>query len=152
VILVGFNLAKDTTRMPVYVVLILVIAGFLILGGKLFYVSNIPVEELENSLIVSRLLYSDDCLSGGNGELDVSRFSEDHIHSCLNLGEDYGIKLSYYFLDDNSTKEVIEVDKYLTSRCSLGLNEDDYVCHYSEHYFTDGGKGGILSILISNEN
>ena len=116
----GFNLAKDTTRMPVYAVLILVIAALLILGGKLFYVSNLSVGELENSLIVSRLLYSDDCLSLGNGELDVSRFNEDHIFSCLNLGEDYGAKLSYYFLDDNSTKEIIEVDKYLTSRCSLG--------------------------------
>ncbi len=148
----GFNLAKDTTRMPVYAVLILVIAALLILGGKLFYVSNLSVGELENSLIVSRLLYSDDCLSLGNGELDVSRFNEDHIFSCLNLGEDYGAKLSYYFLDDNSTKEIIEVDKYLTSRCSLGLDKDDYACHYSEHYFTYGERGGIFSILISNEN
>lgn len=145
-------MSKDITRMPVYAVLILVIAAFLILGGRLFFTNDVSVGELENSLIVSRLLYSEDCLSGGNGELDVSRFNEDHIFSCLNLGEDYGIKLSYYFLDDNSTKEVIEVDKYLTSRCSLGLNKEEYVCHYSEHYFTYEGRGGIFSILISNDN
>jgi hypothetical protein len=149
----AFQLSKETTKMPYYIVLIVFIATIIIIGGKLYLDQEVYISGIENDLVVSRLLFSEDCLKSSNlGEINFDNLNEDQLLKCSGISEDYGLKLEVFYFEDFEN-ESVEFNKVLTSQCLIRNTknvEEKYDCSFSKHYFSNKG-GGILNILVVNE-
>ena len=153
----GYQSFKEITKNPIYIFTVIAVAIILIVGGKLYLKQTYEVEELEDSLVVSRLFFSNGCIieDGNVGKIDLNKFYEQRILDCTGLNEDskQGLRLRLYDSDNNLISE-IEINKELTSQCVIGNVKNirkKFLCEYSTHYvFYDGNKGR-LEVMIVNE-
>ena len=152
----AYQISKESMQMIFYAIMIILVSVVLIFGGALFFQQDVFVEDLENSLVVSRLLYSENCLASEEfGVISPIDINEELISSCTGLNEDskQGIRLRLYDYEENLIKE-IEVNKVLTSQClieNIGYIKKNYKCSYSKHYVLYFDKKVILGVMIVNE-
>jgi hypothetical protein len=148
----SFQLSKEVTKMPYYALFIIFIAAVIIIGGKLYLDQDISIGGVENNLAISRMIYSQECLAGDNlGEINLAHFNENQITQCSGIkdGSSQGMKLEFYYLD-NSSRQELEFNKEVVTPCLVDPEGNRHLCEYSQYYFTDQGKGGILEILVAN--
>jgi hypothetical protein len=152
----AYEISKESMQMIFYAIIIILVSVVLIFGGALFFREDVYVEDLENSLVVSRLLYSENCLANDNfGFIRSVDINEEIVSSCTGLDDNskQGVRLRLYDYEDNLVKEV-EVNKALTSQClieNLGYIKKNYKCSYSKHYVLYDDTNGILEVMIVNE-
>jgi hypothetical protein len=148
----SFQMSKETTKMPYYALLIIFIAAAIIIGGKLYLDQDIQIGGIENNLVASRLIYSQECLAGNEmGEIDLSHFNENQLVQCSGMekGGSHGAKLGVYYLD-GSFRQELELNKEVVTPCLIDPESNKAVCDYSKYYFTDNGKGVVLEVLVAN--
>jgi len=153
----GFQVTKEVQKMILYGVIILIVAVVIIAGGAFYFVQDYETEELENSLDVSRLLFSEDCLASENnfGKLNMLNFDSDVITKCTGVDDNskLGLHLRLLDLDENLINEV-EINKPLTSQCMLNNLKnirERYFCSFSKHYVLFEDKKGVLEIEVVND-
>ena len=144
----SYQLGKETSEMPYNVIFIIFIALVLVVGGKLYLDQRVAVGGLEDELLVSRILFSEECLASENlGEINFDHFTETQIDSCSGIenSKTQGVKISFSYLNGTVMNE-IELNKAITSTCVL--RPDENRCDYYRYYL----NGGILDILVANVN
>ena len=72
----AFQLAKENMKMLFYGVFIIFVATVLVIGGRIYLDQDVNTSYLENELVISRLLYSDDCFIE-NGVVNIDKFYEE---------------------------------------------------------------------------
>ena len=149
----SFQLSKEVTKMPYYALFIIFIAAVIVIGGKLYLDQDIEIGGIENDLVISRLIYSQECLAGdAMGEINLNNFNENQLVQCTGIksGSSHGARLVFYYLDNTSRQE-LELNKEVVTPCLIDPDSNRHKCEYSQYYFIDGkGKGGILEILVAN--
>lgn len=151
-----YQLGKESMKIFFYIIFILFVAFILILGVKLYYTKEVDISSLENSLVTSRLLLSEDCLAKEIGQgINVDNLNEENILNCVGLNGESKQGLKIRLIDWNNTlvKEV-EINKALTSQCMIGFLEEiskNYRCSYSKHYVLYGGNKGMLEVMVVND-
>ncbi len=152
----GYQVSKETQKMIVYVVIILLVAVVIMVGAAAYFIQDFEIEEIENELVVSRLLFSEDCLASEEfGKINLDNFDIENIKKCTGLDEDskLGLHLKLFDLDKNLVDEV-EINKQLTSQCLLNNMKnirERYFCSFSKHYVLFENKNGILEIEVVND-
>ncbi len=153
----GFQVSKEVQKMVIYGIFILMIAVVVIAGGASYFIQDYDTHELETSLVVSRLLFSEDCLASDEnfGKLNMNNFDLEVIKKCTGIKDEskLGLYLKLFDLEDNLIDE-IEINKPLTSQCILSDVKnvrEKYFCSFSKHYvlFEDGK--GVLEVEVVNE-
>jgi|TARA_Y100000310_G_scaffold316667_1_gene368660 hypothetical protein len=152
----AFQLAKENMKMLFYGVFIIFVATVLVIGGRIYLDQDVNTSYLENELVISRLLYSDDCFIE-NGVVNIDKFYEEKIIKCSGItGESgYGLRLRLYNFDNSSelVKE-IELNKDLTSQCLITNIKNigrRYFCSSSKHYVFYEDNKGILEVVVAND-
>ncbi len=148
----SFQLSKEVTKMPYYALFVIFIAAVIVIGGKLYLDQDIAIGGIENNLVISRIIYSQECLAGDKmGEINLNHFNENQIVQCTGIesGSSHGVKLAFYYLDNTSRQE-LELNKEVVSACLIDPDSNRHKCEYAKYYFVNNGKGGILEILVAN--
>jgi len=148
----SFQMSKEITKMPFYILFIIFVALVIIIGGRLYLDRDVKVGSIENNLLISRIISSEDCLASENlGEINLDHFNENQISGCTGINEEsgQGVYISFNFLDNSSSYE-LELNKALTTKCLVDPDRNRDYCDYVKYYFVSEGKGGILEILIAN--
>ena len=152
----GYQVSKETQKMIVYTVIILLVAIVIMFGASAYFIQDFEIEELENELVISRLLFSEDCLASEEfGKLNLDNFDLENIKKCTGLNDEskQGLHLKLFDLDETLIDE-LEINKPLTSQCLLSNMKnirERYFCSFSKHYVLFEDKNGILEIEVVND-
>ena len=111
-----YDVTLDQGWLVFRMILLIIIALSIVILVNKFLVLSVDVHSLETNLLLNRLIYSPDCLSYQDdtltskpGIIDLQKFSEANLNSCLYFGErnDFAAaNLSLVFFDStprNST-------------------------------------------------
>jgi hypothetical protein len=152
----GYQVSKESQKMIIYGILIIIVAVVIIWGGAAYFIQDYDTHELENSLVVSRLLLSEDCLASEEfGKLNLDHFNLDTIKKCTGVNDDskLGLHIKLFDLNKNLIEE-IEINKPLTSQCMLSNIKnirEKYFCSFSKHYVLFEDNKGVLEIEVVND-
>lgn len=152
----GYQVSKEVQKMILYAIMVIFVAVVIIATTAVYFIQDYETQELENELLVSRLLYSEDCLASENfGKLNLANFDESLLTKCTGIDDNskQGLHLKLFDLDGNLIDEV-EINKALTSQCvinSLKNIRNRYFCSFSKHYVLFEGGKGVLEIEVSND-
>ncbi len=149
----AYQVSKETTKMIYYGIFILFVAVVILFGAKFYFKQDINTEQLENNLLISRILFSEDCLGGE--EFNLDNFNEEQIRKCTGI-QNQGLKLTISdFYNSSIILNEIEINPEIISQCLL-LNvkniRDQYDCNYLRYYVLEGNETKLLEILVANEN
>lgn len=159
-----FVLAKEIPKM-IYYAFFIVILAFLIVGiFSIFVVREVNTSDLENHLIVHKLLVSDNCLAYGSGGrvfpgiIDLDKFNEERLNNCLDasLGKGPGVKLDFYY-PNGELFDSIELNGHLVAQYPLcGLKNSKVDCYFTRKYVLyleeDGFEKGILDLVVISKD
>jgi len=159
-----FVLTKEIPKM-IYYAFFIVILAFIIIGiFSIFVVREVNTSDLENHLIVHKLLVSDNCLAYSDGTrvfpgiIDLDKFNEERLNNCLDasFGKGPGVKLDFYYTAGNLV-ESIELNDFLISQYPLcGLKNSKVDCYFTRKYVLylgeNGFEKGILDLVVISKD
>ena len=159
-----FVLTKEILKMIYYAFFIVIIAFLIIWIFSIFIVREVNTSDLENHLIVHKLLVSDNCLAYSDGTrvfpgiINLDKFNEERLNNCLysSFGKGSGVKLDFYYQERELSKS-IELNGYLVAQYPLcGLKNSKVNCYSTRKYVLylgeDGFEKGILDLVVISKD
>jgi hypothetical protein len=156
-----YILSKEIPKMIFYAFFIVVLALVIVGIFGMFVIRKTNTADLENHLIVNRLLVSSNCLayeSNGRvfpGIIDLNKFDENNLKNCLDFshGEKVGVKLDFYYFD-GSLYESIELNDPIIARYPIcGLKNSGVKCYFTRKYVLyNDFERGILDLVVVSKN
>lgn len=159
-----FVLTKEMPKM-IYYAFFIVIISFIIIGiFGIFVVREVNTSDLENHLVVHKLLVSDNCLAYSDGTrvfpgiIDLDKFNEERLNNCLDssFGKGSGVKLDFYYMDGNLFDSIELNDPLIAQYPICGLKNSKVNCYFTRKYVLylgeDGFEKGILDLVVVSKD
>ena len=129
----SFLLGKDMLFVAIVIPVIFIVIVLLALIANSLAVKSFDVYDLQHGLLISRLLYSEDCFAadGRVGVIDIGKFRDERLGRCLNIeDENLGVRVRLKY---NNLEKELRVNELMTSRDFLCGKKNSF-CSEQRHY------------------
>ncbi len=153
---------EELWTLPRVIMVVMVLAVIVLIVSS--YVSrDVETYDLETSVIMNRLLYSEDCLAYFDervypGVVDIGNINENRIGGCVDYGKNKGVKIELFDSQENIIADaLVNTDFLKTNLNKCSAKEHKSVdCGFMNQYVlikdNNGIKNGFLQISMVRLN
>ena len=146
----SFLQGKDMIFLAVVIPVIFITIVIISLIADSIAVKSFDVKDLKQSLMVNRLLYSEDCFAakGKIGVVDMGKFTDERIAKCLDVkDENIGVKVDLKY---NNLEKSVRVNELMTNRDFLCGKKGVFCSEKSFYALVEDNieYGGYMDVLI----